>query len=126
MATPGIGLSTQPTIKELKSFASMVFDNIGVGYGPHKINNLATRFARTMPNANGWTFFLYLVNAVQITAEQQRRGLANPDIARVISYSDPTGEAAVHRALRPDCECERCVAFSEYEEQRTGGGNVIT
>jgi hypothetical protein len=69
-------------------------------FGANKINRLVTRFTRTMPTASGWTFFLYLANAVQMSAEQQRDALRNPDIARVISYADPTGEAAVNRAVR--------------------------
>jgi hypothetical protein len=97
-ATPGIGVTASPSMDDLKSFAHTVFTNIGVGddYGPNKVNKLVTRFARAMPNANGWAFFLYLANAVQMTADEQRAVLLDPDIAPFITYADPTGETATH------------------------------
>jgi hypothetical protein len=52
--------------------------------------------------SNGLAFEEFLANSVQLTAEQRRRALANPDIARVIAYADPTGEAAVNNVLRDD------------------------
>jgi hypothetical protein len=36
---------------------------------------------------------------VQLTAQQRRQALANPDIARVIAYTDPTGETAVNNVM---------------------------
>jgi hypothetical protein len=49
---------------------------------------------------NGWTFFEFLANAVQLSAEQRRQALCDPDTARVISYLDPTGETAVNNVRR--------------------------
>nr|MCV7317250.1 hypothetical protein [Mycolicibacillus parakoreensis] len=49
---------------------------------------------------NGFPFEAFLVNSAVLSAEQRRRALLNPDIARVISYADPTGETAVSRVLR--------------------------
>jgi hypothetical protein len=45
-------------------------------------------------------FEAFLVNSMQLTAQQRRQALANADIARVVAYADPTGETAVNNVLR--------------------------
>lgn len=100
MASPRSGVSTSPSMDELKSLARLVCTNIGVDFGANRINRLVTQFVRTMPNAGGRTFILYLANAVQMSEDQKRRVLSDPDIARVIAYADPTGEAAVNNVIR--------------------------
>lgn len=99
-AIPGIGVSTSPSCEQLKSLARLVLSNIGANFGANRVNRLVTRFVRAMPNAGAWTFLLYLTNAVQMSAEQRRAVLRDPEIARVISYADPTGETAVNNVLR--------------------------
>lgn len=94
------GVSTSPTVNELKSFANNVIANAGIALGANAVNRLVVRFCQKMPNANGWTFFLYLANQVQMSADQKRFAMLAPDVARVISYADPTGEAAVARVMR--------------------------
>jgi hypothetical protein len=85
---------------ELKSFARLIVANTGVAMGPNAINRLVIQFNRHLPNANGWAFFLYIANAIQMSEKQRRAALLDPDIARVISYTDHTGEAAVNNVLR--------------------------
>lgn len=97
---PGIGVSTSPSLEDLKAFALQVFQNIGASFGPNKAYKLAAQFARRMPNGNGYAFFLFLTNAVQMSEAQKRRALADPNIARAISYADPTGEKAVENVMR--------------------------
>ncbi|WP_153395791.1 hypothetical protein [Ornithinicoccus halotolerans] len=48
---------------------------------------------------NNFNFFDFLANAVQLHADQRRRALADPDVQRVITYADPTGETAVRNVL---------------------------
>lgn len=79
--------------------AHRVLGAAGVEMGPRKVARLVRRFESRVAR-NGWTFGEFLCNAVLLTAEQRRRALSNPDAAKVISYSDPTGEAAVNRVLR--------------------------
>ncbi|OBI43068.1 hypothetical protein A5708_19300 [Mycobacterium colombiense] len=50
--------------------------------------------------ANGFKFEAFLVNSALLTAEQRRNALLHPDIARVVSYSDITGETAVTNVNR--------------------------
>jgi hypothetical protein len=48
----------------------------------------------------GFSFREFPVNSVQLTAEQRRRALANPNVARYTAYADPTGETAVKNAMQ--------------------------
>lgn len=101
-ATAGMrsGGSTAPSKSELINTARLILDNCGVAFGTRKVFRLVDQFAERAPNGSGYAFFLYLTNAVQMTVDQQRAALQNPDIARVVSYSDPTGESAVNNVLR--------------------------
>ncbi|EIV27042.1 hypothetical protein [Mycobacteroides abscessus] len=49
---------------------------------------------------NGFPFEAFLVNTVQLTAEQRAQAKLDPEIARVINYADKTGESAVNNVLR--------------------------
>lgn len=100
MAATGFGGSTAPRKSEFISAARLILDNCGIAFGTRKVIRLVDKFIERAPNATGHAFFLYLTNAVQLSADQQRTALANPDVARVIAYSDPTGEAAVNNVMR--------------------------
>lgn len=67
--------------------------------GPNKVARLVRRYLETVAR-NGWSLFDYLATAVRLDAEQRRRALLHPDIARVIAYADPTGETAVGNVMR--------------------------
>jgi hypothetical protein len=73
----------------------------GTGYymSPSKVSRLVRQFETRLESA-GADFFDFLANKVQLTTEQRIRALANPDIARVIAYADPTGESAVNNVIR--------------------------
>lgn len=90
---------TGTEIENLKATARTILHNCGIEYGPNKINRLCTRFAERVER-NGFAFFTFIANAVHLSAEQRRGALADPDIARVISWADPTGETAVNNVLR--------------------------
>lgn len=96
--TPGAH-SPGSEIQRLKVAAAAILRNCGLDYGPHKINRLVLTFARRV-QGNGFDFVDFLANAVQLSAEQRRRALADPDVARAIAYADPTGETAVNNVLR--------------------------
>lgn len=72
--------------------------NCGITMSPSKVSRLVRDFKNRV-ESNGHPFEAFLVNSVQLTAEQRRKALANPDIARTIAYADPTGETAVHNVL---------------------------
>lgn len=96
-ATPTTGGSTRT--EALIKAAQLVLDNCGIFIGPAKVARLARDYERHVCS-NGFSFFAYLANAVQLTDEQRRLTLANPEIARAISYADPTGESAVNNVMR--------------------------
>ncbi len=73
--------------------------NAGVTMGPRRVNKLVRDYQAKVAR-NGFDFFLFLATAVQLSEEQRRTALLNPDVARAISYADPTGENAVNNVIR--------------------------
>jgi hypothetical protein len=100
LAAPRSGGTTSPSKSELISATRLILDNCGIAFSQNKIARLVLTFQRRAPHGSGHAFFLYLANAVQLSADQQHAVLLNPDIARVIAYADPTGETAVNNVLR--------------------------
>lgn len=106
MAPPGVTAHTSTTrgndfsgIEDLKVAARTILWNCGIDFGPNRINKLCVRFADRV-SSNGYEFFDFLANQVELTADQRRQALADPDVQRVIAYSDPTGETAVNNVMR--------------------------
>lgn len=95
-----VGGNTAPTQPDLIKVARIILDNCEIPFGTRKITRLVHDFKRRAPHADGHLFFQYLASAVSLTAEQRRAALTNPDIARAISYHDPTGETAVNNVMR--------------------------
>ena len=48
----------------------------------------------------GFPFGAYLLNRVELNAEQRRAALNDPEVAYLLEYADPTGEAAARNVLR--------------------------
>ena len=67
--------------------------------GTQRVTRLVRQFQARVER-NGFAFFDFLANSVRLDSATRRRALADPDIQRVISYSDPTGETAVRNVLR--------------------------
>jgi hypothetical protein len=79
--------------------ARIILTNCGVPVGQSRLSRLVRTYQARVER-NGFAFFDFLVNSVQVTDEQRRKALADPDVQRVISYADPTGETAVRNVLR--------------------------
>lgn len=95
------GGTTSPTSSsELIGLTRLILDNCGIAFGQNKIVRLVRRFKERAPHAGGHVYFQYLANAVNLSVEQRHRALADPGIARAITYSDPTGETAVNNVMR--------------------------
>ncbi|WP_231969251.1 hypothetical protein [Mycobacterium sp. E735] len=76
-----------------------ILANLGVEMSPSRVSRIVRQYeARVMHN--GWTFLDFLTNKLQLSAQQRRRMLADPEMARVTAYLDPTGETAVNHVLR--------------------------
>ncbi len=79
--------------------ARIILTNCGVSLGPSKISRLVRSYQARVQR-NGFPFFDFLVNAVQVDDVRRRQALAAGDVQRVISYADPTGETAVRNVAR--------------------------
>jgi hypothetical protein len=79
--------------------AHEILDGCGYEMGHNRVVRLVRRFEARVAR-NGWEFFDFLANAVLMDADTRRRALLDPDVARAISYADPTGELAVERVMR--------------------------
>lgn len=79
--------------------AHLILDACGYPMGPNKVVRLVRQFRHRVED-NGYAFFDFLANAMRLSDEQRRRALADPEIARVIAYADPTGETAVNHVMR--------------------------
>lgn len=108
MSAPPVAYATSSTrcndfagteTERLKSAARTILWNVGIEYGPNKINRLVVTFSRRVER-NGFEFFDFLANAVQLDAATRRRALAAPDVQRVIQWADKTGEDATRNLDR--------------------------
>jgi hypothetical protein len=75
-----------------------VLDNCGYIMSPSKVSRMVRQFEH-QAERNGWNLLDFLANKVALTEEQRRQVLADPDVALVISYADPTGESAVRNVM---------------------------
>lgn len=89
----------QTETEDLARIAHTVIDNCGIGMSRSKISRIVRTFEARVAG-NGWSFFDFLANTIQLDAEKRRQLLNNPDVMRVIAYADPTGETAVNNVLR--------------------------
>jgi hypothetical protein len=99
-AEAGFGGSATPTKNHLIAAARLILDNCGIPFSNSRIYRLVIGFLSKWPNASGFLFFQHLASVVQMSEAQKRAAMSNPDIARAISYCDPTGETAVNNVLR--------------------------
>lgn len=89
------------SVETLTRDAGAVLNACGVELSRQRISTLVRRYKGGI-EGRGFAFVDYLLNAVQLTAEQRRNALRHPAIARVIAYADPTGETAVNNVMRAD------------------------
>jgi hypothetical protein len=95
------GGTTSPSKQQMISFAREVLNNRWMLFSENKIVRLTLNFRNRMPDADGWCFYLWLCSHAQLSVEQKREALEDPDVRRfVLAYSDTTGETAVNRVLR--------------------------
>lgn len=79
--------------------AHAILDSCGLEMSPSKVSRLVRQFEARVER-NGWSFFDFFTNAIQLSVDDRRRALSNPDVLRVIAYADPTGETAVNNVMR--------------------------
>lgn len=87
------------TTQDLTVAAHLILNNCGIQMAPRRVLRLVQTF-KARVEQNGFSFFDFLANSVCLTAEERRTALADPEISRVIAYSDPTGETAIRNVMR--------------------------
>lgn len=85
--------------EELKSTLRAVLERQGIEWGPNKVNRHVVRYLEQVA-PKGVGFFDHTVNVLALSVDRRRGLLADPSLARVISYADPTGETAVRNVLQ--------------------------
>ena len=79
--------------------AEVIVNNCGASWGHSKLSRVVRRYVYEN-DGHGMSFFYYLAHMLRLNAERQRELLNRPDVARAISYADPTGETAVRNVMR--------------------------
>lgn len=86
-------LSVESLIRQVH----LIFRNAGIDASPSKVKKLVRAYKYRVED-NGFAFIDYLANRI-VMSSFQRRVMAD-ELTRVIAYSDPTGETAVHNVMR--------------------------
>lgn len=91
------GETRAPSTESLTRIAHSVLDHFGYEMTRSHISRLVRRYEAAV---SGWSFFDYFANAIALDAGQRAQARLDPDVARAISYADPTGETAVGNVKR--------------------------
>lgn len=70
----------------------------GIDITPMKVNRIVRNFAKALART-GKTFHEFLCDEANATDAQRHLLLLNPEWAKVIAYTDPTGEKAVNNVM---------------------------
>lgn len=97
--SPAFATGGSTSAETLIRDAHIALINAGVHMSPSKVSRLVRQYKQRV-EANGYSFGEFLANAVVMSADQRRRVMVDPAVARVISYADPTGESAVTNVMR--------------------------
>jgi hypothetical protein len=92
-------MSTEANTQTLCRHAHVIAAAAGIDIGPSKVSKLVRRY-ETQVAHNGWPFWHFVANALLLTAEQRAQLVVDPELSRVISYLDRTGEEAVRQVMR--------------------------
>lgn len=83
----------------LKAEAQRLLDACHVPAQPPWVHRTVSNYLRYVEHT-GFPFGAYLLNRVQLNAEQRRRAMQDPELHNFLCYSDPTGETAVRNVMR--------------------------
>lgn len=92
--------------ENLKADSRLILDACGVPARPNWINRQVVTYLDSVEHT-GFPFGPWLVSRVQLTAEQRRRAMNDPELTRVFKHSDRTGEAAVWNVMHPEAPRRR-------------------
>ena len=87
------------TPERLLRDAMPLLERCGIGRSPKWVQRVVRDYAASVAS-NGIPFGAYLLNRVEMNALQRRSAMNDPEVAYLLEYADPTGEAAVNRTIR--------------------------
>ena len=91
--------SREATPEALLRDAMGMLDRCGVTRSPGWVQRTVRAYLhRAAPK--GYPFGAYLLNRVQLNAEERARLRNDPALASMLAYADPTGETAVRHVMR--------------------------
>jgi len=79
--------------------AMATLDRCGVVRSPKWVQRVVREYLYRAAS-KGYPFGAYLLNRVQLNAEERARVRNDPALASMLAYRDPTGELAVRRVMR--------------------------
>jgi hypothetical protein len=98
-ATPHPRSGGSTSAEALIRHAQKLLCNSGIEMSASKVSRLVRDFRRRVESED-FSFGEFLVNTAKLTAEQRRRVLADPELACLLAYPDPTGEKAARNVDR--------------------------
>lgn len=90
---------SQPRPEELAREAGRLLAACGVDRSRAWVSRIVRDYTSGAIGSQ-FPFGVYLMNRVQLNAEQRQVALSNPEIAYFLCYADPTGETAVRNVMR--------------------------
>lgn len=87
----------QPSVEDLVAQVGTVFNAAGIAMASSKIRRLVRTY-KYRPEANGYVFADYLINALALTVMQRQQ--IRDELARVLAYADPVGELATNNVMK--------------------------
>ena len=87
------------TPEDLLRDAMRLLDRCGIARSPKWVQRVVRDYSSTIAGT-GFPFGAYLLNRVELNAEQRRAAMNDPEVAYLLEYADPTGETAVRNVMR--------------------------
>jgi hypothetical protein len=95
-----IGGTESPSTDQLVTAGRNIVDYFHISFTTSRLLRLAIQFKRRAPQGDKALFFGFLASAIDLSEEQKRVALMDPEFVKFITYADPTGEQAVNNVMR--------------------------
>ena len=90
--------SESATPEDLLRDAMRLLERCGIARSPKWVQRIVRDYTSSIAGT-GFPFGAYLLNRVEMNAEQRRAAMNDPELACLLEYADPTGETAVRNVL---------------------------
>jgi len=87
------------TPESLLRDAMHLLQRCGIARSPKWVQRVIRDYSSTIAGT-GFPFGAYLLNRVELNAEQRRAALNDPEVAYLLEYADPVGEQAVRNVIQ--------------------------